>query len=247
MIRPKRSLGQNFLIDPNYQKKIVAALGLSKEDFVLEIGPGRGALTLALIEQAFHVLAVEKDRELYENLKSLNLTLYHDDILQFDFEKLPPRKIKVVGNLPYNISSQILIRLFRNHHRFSALYLMFQKELALRIVAPPNTKAYGMLGLWAQVYSEPKILFHLPASVFRPRPKVQSSMIEFRLRSEPLMEDQEATSFFFFLQKLFQSRRKTLTGTLKRLGYPSDSIHKNTRAEQLPILDLIALYKLVFM
>lgn len=253
-MRPKKSLGQNFLIDPNYKRKIIEAITPSLNDEILEIGPGRGVLTSELVGRCSHLWLIEKDKELARSLSKKyeeepKLTIITEDFLETDLEDLwgePPWEIKVIGNLPYNAASQILIRLLKNRFYFSDCYLMFQKEMALRLIGKPGTKDYSLLSLWTQIYTDCKILFHLPPTAFRPRPKVTSSFVHFKLRSHPLLPDKEAPYFWGLMHTLFEQRRKTIRGTLKGKGNVNlkalqKMIPPKARAETFSVEELIAL------
>lgn len=249
MVVAKKSLGQNFLIDGNYQRKIIQSVLELKPHTLLEIGPGQGALTQHFIHQGFKVIVVEKDKQLAGLLQDNwgeNLQVIEGDFLIIDLKKLPPHNIHVVGNLPYNVSSQILIRLLENHKQFDHLNLMFQKEVALRCTAKPATKDYGLLSLWSQIYTEPTLLFHLPPTAFKPQPKVSSSMIHFKMRPIPLIQDSQAQNFWTLMRKIFQQRRKTLRHVLVKEGYTKEflanHIADNLRAETLSPNELISLF-----
>lgn len=238
----KKSLGQNFLVDQNYQKKIISEVAKTHPQKILEIGPGHGALTRHLLSLNVPMFLVEKDERLFEALPPHK---YNADFLEWDLSNLgkPCGEMTVVGNLPYNVASQILIKLLENHHYFSRFFLMFQKEVALRIIGKAGTKDYSLLSLWAQIYSEPKILFHLPPTVFNPRPKVDSSLVLFELK-KPVLNEKEARSFWQFVRPLFQNRRKTIRAVLKKTT-PSISLDflGNQRAEDLSLTELIGLWK----
>ncbi len=266
-MRPKKSLGQNFLVDQNYQRKIIEAI--HNAPFVMEIGPGRGAITQHLVKTAKQLWLIEKDHELAAQLSetyktSPHVHVTHDDFLKVDLTRHPreggdlmgtceiPASAKqhpygdagmtVVGNLPYNVASQIFIKLIQNRVHFCDLYLMFQKEVALRFVAKPKTKDYGLLSLWAQIYTEPKILFHLPPSVFKPKPKVDSSFIHFKIKKTPLLKKEEEEIFWPLARKLFQHRRKMMGTILKNEKVIPDEFAKK-RVEELDVEDLVYLLR----
>jgi 16S rRNA (adenine1518-N6/adenine1519-N6)-dimethyltransferase len=172
LTRAKKSLGQNFLIDPNYKKKIATAVLSSKPVAALEIGPGLGAITDLLGTGGFPLILAEKDTRFVEGLTERHPTavILNEDFMDVDLTAALhdlPKPITVVGNLPYNVASQIFIRLLDHHTEFSDLFLMFQKEVALRLTAKHDTRDYGLLALWAHYFTEAKILFHLPPSVFQ--------------------------------------------------------------------------------
>lgn len=260
--RPKRSLGQNFLIDPNYKRKILGAVFAKTGSPILEIGGGKGILSNELAKTATHLWIVEKDRLLAQLLlekfgDNQKVEVVCEDFLKLNLESdlkltfhgstgspCPGRgrgTVTVVGNLPYNVASQIFIKLMENRQYFSELFLMFQKEMALRFVAKPTTRDYGLLTLWAQIYTEPKILFHLPPTVFYPRPKVSSSFVSFKIRETPLISHEESLHFWKSMRTLFQKRRKTIRSALGK-NYPAtEREYNDQRAEELTVIELIAL------
>ncbi len=220
-IRPSKRLGQNFLIDENVQKKIIDAVGLRREDVVLEVGPGLGALTQELCRRAKKVIAIEKDRRLHgfllKNNTSGNLELVQGDILDWDFHDCPAcqgAKIKIVGNPPYYISSPILVRLLKNRTFINTIFITVQKEFAERLVAAPGTRAYGAISCFAQFYAEPEFLFTIRKTVFYPAPKVDSCFLKIRVRDEGLyLTDEE--KLFKIIRQCFEKRRKTILNSLR--------------------------------
>ena len=227
--RPKKFLGQNFLVDENIARKIVDSLNIKDDDFILEIGPGHGALTKYFLESAKNYLAVEIDKSIAEKLrvnlfsdsKGKNINIIQKDFLKFDFEKdlkefLPGRdkEIKISGNLPYNITTEVLFKLFENKDRVSSAVLMIQKEVAQRLIAKPNTKEYGILAVFTQYNSKVSILFNVPPTAFFPKPRVNSSVIEIKLkRDENKVKDYEI--FRALVRESFGKRRKTMRNSLK--------------------------------
>jgi len=218
-LRPSKRLGQNFLIDANIQKKMIKALDLTPEDNVLEIGPGLGALTDDLCATAKKVTAVEKDYRLWEFLSKKNerhdLELIRGDILKYDFNR--DEKLKAVGNLPYYISSLILIMLLKNRHRIGSIYITVQREFAERIVAGPGSKVYGSISCFTQFYAEPKILFPIKKNAFYPAPKVDSCFLSVTPRDKGLyLTDEE--KLFKIIRNCFEKRRKTILSSLRSSG-----------------------------
>ncbi|MDO8519750.1 MAG: rRNA adenine dimethyltransferase family protein, partial [Deltaproteobacteria bacterium] len=246
---------------------------------VLEIGPGKGAITSALAEKCGELVLVEKDDRLAADLREKysgreNVTVITGDFLKIQIPPNPPFSkggapeatfpakfpplsakgrispsaekrggrgdLKAVGNLPYKVASQIFIRLIENRTHFSDLFLMFQKEMALRFTAKPSTKDYGLLTLWGTIYSDAQILFHLPPSSFSPAPKVESSFVHFKIKDKPLLLDKEAPDFFKLMRRLFQQRRKTIQSVVKELR---GKIPPTARAEAMTVEQLINLYK----
>jgi len=220
---PKKSLGQHFLKDKNICAKIVKALNLEPEDTVLEIGPGRGALTFLLEESPYrYFFALEKDWDLClvlrQELPFLNLICA--DGLFFDWKRLNRfKKLKLVGNLPYNVASPLLWNIFGELFSYELAVFMVQKEVAERIVAKPGNKQYGLLSVWLQFFSKPKVLFSVPPGVFFPPPKVYSSVLVFYPRQVEISTG-EKKSLQKCLKVVFQQRRKQLQKILYNyLGY----------------------------
>lgn len=214
-IRPSKRLGQNFLIDQNTRKRIIDAARLCREDTVLEIGPGLGALTEEVCKRAKRVIAIEKDRRLYnfllENVSSSNLELIHGDILRYNFSKVS--KIKIIGNLPYYISSPILAYLLKNRSSIDSIFVTLQKEFAERLVAGAGNKTYGAISCFAQFYTKPNFLFVVKKTVFYPVPQVDSSFLEIGIRDGGLyLTDEE--KMFKIIKASFEKRRKTILNSL---------------------------------
>ncbi len=213
--RPKKSLGQHFLVDGNMVRKMVNHLALHSCDTVFEIGPGRGALTQVLAEQTPHVIVLEKDPTLLYILKSQwpRLGAVLGDALDFVWEPLARLvPLTIVGNLPYNVASPVMWEIFSRVRSYQQCCFMVQKEVALRLVARPGTKAYGGLSVWVQTFAVPRILFHVPPSCFRPRPKVDSSVLGFVPRPGTGVDRARLAST---IRLLFQKRRKQLGTILK--------------------------------
>jgi len=253
--KPKRFLGQNFLVDDNISRKIVKQLDLKDEDLVLEIGPGQGALTKHLAGFCKSYVAVEIDRSMADTLKEKygkKGNIINEDFLKFDLQQLG-KPVKIIGNLPYNIASEILFKIFDSRDKIECAVLMVQKEFARRLTAVPNTKDYGIMSVQTQVFSNPKILFNVPPTVFFPKPKVESSVIKLtfeKSRGELLSKD--------FFKKLvrtsFGKRRKTLKNSLKEmfeelnLGFDDFDMFFdfNKRAEDIDINGFINLSNMIF-
>lgn len=247
--RAKRSLGQNFLVDANYQNKIIDVVKNSYNgETILEIGPGRGALTQHLVPIAKKLILVEKDVALAKQLQETYADHDHVLVIQADFIKwdLPTHKdIIVVANLPYNVASQILIKIFKQSKHFKTLYIMLQKEMAQRAIAIPSTKDFSVFSIWCQLFSLPQKLFHLPPTAFSPKPKVTSTFLALRICERDYEEEKE---FILFIKQLFNQRRKKISTTLKNSGIPleniSDSLRDkiDKRAEALSIGELKELF-----
>lgn len=207
----KKSLGQNFLVDPNISRKIVAALQVSRGDNVVEIGPGRGALTRLLAATGAKIAAVEKDRHLAEQLRRdlspeiENVEIVSGDFLEYDFSGYPAG-LKVFGNIPYNITSSIVSRLVDQRGRIEAAVLMVQDEVAARLSARPGTKDYGAISIRLQLVSKVEKLFTVTPGCFRPRPRVDSRVIRIVfMNREPLHNEED---FVRFVKGAFGMRRK---------------------------------------
>ena len=249
-----KRLGQNFLIDPNIVRKIVALAEISLNDHVLEIGPGRGVLTEVLCATAGHVTAVEIDPRLHAYLAERqvelpNLTLVLDDALVYPVENLPVGTI-VVANLPYYISTPLLFRLLDQRDRFPRLVLMLQNEVADRLVARPGSSDYGVLSVMAQYAAEITKAFRVSAQCFRPRPEVGSAVVLLRTRERRELSPAEEPKFAALVKAAFAHRRKTLVNSLKDEGYDQIRIagalerlvlSPSVRAEVLSLEQLIQL------
>ncbi|WP_028574157.1 16S rRNA (adenine(1518)-N(6)/adenine(1519)-N(6))-dimethyltransferase RsmA [Desulfonatronovibrio hydrogenovorans] len=213
----KRSLGQNFLVDPNICRKIVDALEILPGQTILEIGPGRGALTGLLIQTGGPVFALEKDWELCCSVRAgfPGTEVVCADALHFDWSRLSFRPgIKVVGNLPYNIASRILWDLAHQVRGLERAVFMVQKEVGQRIVASPGNRTYGALSVWIRSFLKPQLLFNVPPQVFRPRPKVDSAVLSF-FPLEEAKKNFSSTSLSRLIRIMFQSRRKQVGKILK--------------------------------
>jgi 16S rRNA (adenine1518-N6/adenine1519-N6)-dimethyltransferase len=223
-IRPKKQLGQNFIIDPAFTEKIVKRAGILPEDIILEIGAGLGALTIPVARRAHKVVAIEKDRQIIPILNMeilvsglINISIIEKDILSVDINALVEDmggKIVVMGNLPYNISSQILVRLIRSREGISRAVLMFQKELAQRITADAGCKDYGRLTVMLRYCSDIRKLLDAKASLFFPKPKVDSEILELKFKKEINHKADDELFFFKVIKSGFGNRRKTLRNAL---------------------------------
>ena len=221
--RPKKSLGQSFLKDNRIIEKITDSCCLSSGDTVLEIGPGHGELTERLVEKAGRVVAVEIDAALCRILEEKfaifkNLQIICKDFLKFDFDTCFhdfSGKIKVIGNIPYYISSPIIERLLGRADKIDTVFLTVQKEFARRLVSEPGSKEYGSFSLFTQYYTEPKLLFYIKKGSFKPAPKVDSAFIRLRIRQEPAVKLDNEELFFKIIRAAFSQRRKKITNGLK--------------------------------
>ena len=220
----QKKFGQNFLIDPHVLDKIIAAAEITKDDFVLEIGPGIGTLTQYLAEAAREVVAVEIDSTLIPILEDTlsaydNVSVINEDVLKVDLRKLAEEKnggrpIKVVANLPYYITTPIIMGLFESHVPLKSLTVMVQKEVALRMQAGPGTKDYGALSLAVQYYASPYLAANVPPNCFMPRPNVGSAVIRLTRFEEPPVKVKDEKLLFRLIRASFNQRRKTLQNGL---------------------------------
>ncbi|MCC8051796.1 MAG: 16S rRNA (adenine(1518)-N(6)/adenine(1519)-N(6))-dimethyltransferase RsmA [Clostridiales bacterium] len=236
----QKRYGQNFLIDAHVLEKIIAAAGITKDDFVLEIGPGIGTMTQYLAEAAREVTAVEIDRNLIPILEETlaeyeNVTVVNQDILKVDIaalvkEKNGGRPIKVVGNLPYYITTPIVMGLLESAVPLESITVMVQKEVALRMQAGPGTKDYGALSLAVQYYAEPYLAANVPPNCFIPRPGVGSAVIRLTRREAPAVTVQNEKQMFSLIRASFGQRRKTLVNGLKNSSELSFSKEQITAA-----------------
>ena len=231
-MRPKKRLSQNFLINDRAARRIVESLNLEKDDLVLEIGAGNGALTKHLLEKAKKVLAVEIDKILCAYLKENfghreNLEVINQDVLKVNFKDLIPSKssCKVVGNLPYQITSPVLSFLIKNKEFIPQGVLMVQKEVAMRICSVPGDRDWSPLSIAVQLYSDVKILFHLKPTSFFPQPQVDSSVIRIVFLPEPRISVPNEALFFKVVRSAFGQRRKTMLNSLSsNLDLPKKEI-----------------------
>ncbi len=235
----QKRFGQNFLIDTHVLEKIIASANITKEDFVLEIGPGIGTMTQYLAEAAREVAAVEIDNTLISILADTlkdwnNVTVINNDVLKVDLrqlalEKNGGRPIKVVANLPYYITTPIIMGLFENKVPIDSITIMVQKEVADRMQVGPGTKDYGALSLAVQYYAKPQIVANVPPNCFMPRPKVGSAVIRLEKYEEPPVQVKDEKLMFGIIRASFNQRRKTLVNGLKNsqeLSFSREEIEK---------------------
>jgi 16S rRNA (adenine1518-N6/adenine1519-N6)-dimethyltransferase len=231
-----KRFGQNFLIDPNVVEKIADAGQITRDDVVLEVGPGIGTLTRALAERAGRVVTVEIDRKLIPVLKETlsdcpNVQVVQGDILKTDVAALlavdlrQGRTLKIAANLPYYVTTPIIMGFLESELPFSRMTFLVQKEVGERICAGPGTKAYGSLTIAAGYYAQPQILFNVPAAVFMPRPKVDSAVIALTRREMPEVQTDDKGRFFALVKAAFLNRRKTLiNGLTANTAYSKEAL-----------------------
>jgi 16S rRNA (adenine1518-N6/adenine1519-N6)-dimethyltransferase len=260
MKRKRKALGQHFLKNRAVLEKILQVISPDENDLVIEIGAGKGALTFPLAERAGKVIAVEKDPCLIPFLLKRsfsNLMIMEKDILRVDFreiiskeEKLK-RSVKLVGNLPYSLSSPLLFKLLKNKELFTECIFLLQKEFAERICGQPRSKIYAPLSILFQIYFLAKIHFLVSPDSFSPQPKVNSALISLKKRSQPLFFIKNEEIFRKFLRAAFQHRRKILVNNLKNINLPLSRINeayrklgleRNIRPEELTISQFVELF-----
>jgi 16S rRNA (adenine1518-N6/adenine1519-N6)-dimethyltransferase len=254
-IAPKKGLSQNFLIDGNIIRKIVAAADVQPDDCILEIGPGPGSLTQALLETGAHIVAVEKDQVLAGALERLQtptnqLEVFCDDILDFPLETkfAGQTNIKVIANLPYHLTTPILVYLLSKRHLFSTFTLMVQDEVGRRFTASPGGKEYGSFTVFLDFYTIPRYAFTVSHNCFYPAPKVDSAVVVLASKTPPVVDSEE--QFFQLTRTAFKQRRKMLRASLKSLFEPhlvsaaleQLGLNVQARPEELSLEDFLRLY-----
>lgn len=271
-IHPVKGLGQSFLIDNNITSKIVTVSDITRDDIVVEIGAGLGVMTAMIADRARKVIALEIDPKLVavlrEELRHLtNVEILKQDVLKYDLSSAfqedryrdgTESKVKVVGNIPYNISSQILLRMITLRKHVSSMTFMFQKEVAERITASPGTKQYGLLSVLAALYTMPSRIITVPASCFFPKPKVDSIVLKMNIRQQPLWKIKDENLFFNVVKTAFSKRRKTLANNFKssdlvqsldsdvHVIFRSANIDGQRRGETLTVEEFVRLSDAIF-
>ena len=239
---PRKRFGQNFLVDDQIINRIISTINPKNNEIIVEIGPGKGALTLPILEHLDHLNVIEIDRDLVSLLNSVQqdkLTIFEADALQFDFNQFP-QKIRVIGNLPYNISSPLLFHLLDFREQIIDMTFMLQKEVVDRIVATHGNKTYGRLSVMMQVFFEVELMFVVPKESFEPQPKIESAILYLKTRTEPLVKNLKPLEEV--VKIAFSQRRKTLKNCLKSIINQSQTeIDLSQRAEMLSIENFITL------
>lgn len=245
----KKRFGQNFLHNPRVIERIVRVIHPRPDDHLVEIGPGEAAITLPLARTSAQVDVIEIDRDLIPRLEKLfapyeNVTLHAADALTFDYATLAPKPLRVVGNLPYNISSPLLFHLLDYRDHIRDMHFMLQKEVVERIVAEPGSKTYGRLSVMMQYYCKAEYLFTVGPGNFTPPPKVDSAIV--RLTPRPFsVQAEDEMALAELVKQAFSQRRKTLRNTLKGWAEDADfaavGIDPGLRAEALPVADFVRL------
>lgn len=257
-----KSLGQNFLIDYSVPRDIVSGAEVCKDDLVIEIGPGVGTLTAQLLNTAKRVVAIELDNDLIPILSqelgdNQNFTLIHNDALKVDFNEIigDEQSVKLVANLPYYVTTPIIVKLLKEKYNFKSLTIMIQKEVAERMAAEPGNKDYGALSLLVQYYCNTEIVRKVPPACFIPRPKVDSIVIRLEKLDNPRVEVQNEKLFFDIIRNAFNMRRKTLWNGVKNIGLPKEKLEEafseanvdpKRRGETLSIEEFAALADAIY-
>lgn len=257
-VRAKKSLGQNFLVDRNVIGRMIDACALSSEETVLEIGPGTGALTRELSPRVKRLIAIETDgalvKRLADEFKERNVEIIHADFLKCDLLKiLGKNKVKVVGNLPYYISTPIMARVVENRHLFTEFFLTVQQEFAERIVASPGGKDYSSFSCFNQFYTIPQMLLKIKSSAFKPAPKVDSCFLKLTMRNVPAYPCEDESFLFQVIRTGFSQRRKTLVNALSSMVPKEELIGLltkaglavNVRAEQVGLQTYVSLAEMI--
>ncbi|MCK5706122.1 MAG: ribosomal RNA small subunit methyltransferase A [Candidatus Aureabacteria bacterium] len=257
-LRPSKSYGQNFLIDENLTNKIIRKCNVSPVDNILEIGPGLGALTYEFLKKGARVTAIEKDPRLFSYLKEHlsgyeNFTIHLGDVLKTPFTKnnLPSPPYKIVANIPYNISSQIILKIIMHSHLFPEVYLGMQLEVAMRLAASEGSKTYGLLSPLLQLEYKSKIILSLSPACFHPSPKVTSAFLY--IKRAHIFPQKEKENYFQFLKLSFSQRRKMLIKMLKKRyavdliirSFDKLKIQDKARAESISPEKFYKLFKLL--
>jgi len=250
MVKPKKYLGQHFLNDINIAEKIVNCLDAENVDQVLEIGPGTGVLTKFLLKKDFNLYVIEIDDEsvnfLNVNFPELKDRIINDDFLKLNLNEFFENEFALIGNFPYNISSQILFKVLEYKNNIPEVVGMFQKEVAERVSSKPGSKVYGILSVLIQAYFDVEYLFTVNESVFIPPPKVKSAVLKLKRKNDVLLKCNE-TLFFRVVKTAFNQRRKTLRNSLRTL-IPNRELKDeilSKRPEQLSVNEFVLLTNLI--
>ncbi len=252
-LKPLRRFGQNYLVDKNVINKIIKEISPQQDEEIIEIGPGTGSLTEELLKGTSKITAIEIDKRASEVLTSKfqSLNLINDDFLDIDLQKLcNGNRLRIVGNIPYNITSPILFKLIKNNEFISDAVLMVQFEVAKRITGKIGTKDYGILAVLIQYFCDPRLCFKISPNVFYPRPRVYSAVIHLFFRSD-VLTGKKKELFIKIVKTSFGKRRKTLknslsNGIFEKLNFSNSGINLSLRAEQLSIDNFIDLTNFAF-
>ena len=248
----KKKLGQHFLVDQNIINKLVKNISPNKEDLIIEIGPGDGALTKSVLPSVKNIYLIEKDKDLINNLDFIlkrhkSSKVINHDVLEFDFS-IFEHPFRIIGNLPYNISTEIIFKMCKIDSVID-IHFMLQKEVVDRIVSKPNTKVYGRLSVMTQAYFSPKKLFDISENVFMPKPKVKSSFMRLLPRKSIFKNDKHEEIFYNIVKSSFEGRRKMIRQSLSKYlridDYNNINIDPKLRAENLTVNDYLLISKYV--
>ena len=240
--KPRKRFGQNFLVDQQIINQIVSTISPKKNDHIIEIGPGKGALTFPLIDYLENIHVIEIDRDLIALLQKKNnikITIHESDALVFNFDQFQ-QKVRIVGNLPYNISSPLLFHLLNYRDNIIDMTFMLQKEVVDRIVAPPGSKVYGRISVIMQTFFDTELMFVVPKESFDPQPKIESAILYLKTKSKPLVQNSKPLEEI--VKIAFSQRRKTLKNCLKSvLDQSQTDIDLSQRAEMLSVENFVTL------
>lgn len=240
--KPRKRFGQNFLVDHQIINQIISTIAPKRDDNIIEIGPGKGALTFPLAEYLEHLSVIEIDRDLISILEAQNnqkISIYNSDALAFDFNQFS-KKLRIVGNLPYNISSPLLFHLLNYKDNIIDMTFMLQKEVVERIVASPGSKSYGRISVAMQAFFDAELMFIVPKDSFDPQPKIESAILYLKTKSIPLVQNLKPLENIVKLA--FSQRRKTLKNCLKsKLNQSQTKIDLSQRAEMLTLENFVTL------
>ena len=240
--KPRKRFGQNFLVDQQIINQIVSTISPKKNDHIIEIGPGKGALTFPLIDYLENIHVIEIDRDLIALLQKKNnikITIHESDALVFNFDQFK-QNIRIVGNLPYNISSPLLFHLLNYRDSIIDMTFMLQKEVVDRIVAPPGSKVYGRISVIMQTFFDTELMFVVPKESFDPQPKIESAILYLKTKKQPLVQNSKPLEEI--VKIAFSQRRKTLKNCLKSvLNQSQTDIDLSQRAEMLSVENFVTL------
>jgi len=246
LIKPLKRFGQNYLIDKNIINKIISIINPQKDDIIIEIGPGQGALTQYLASSSAKIFAFEIDKRVIEQLKEKfeNVTFINADFLEIDLRELESSSLRIVGNIPYNITSPIIFKIFENNSLIRDAVLMVQYEVAKRMIAKVGTKDYGILSVLLKFFTDTELCFKVSPNVFYPKPKVYSAVVKMKIKECP--DEIFNKTFINVVKAAFGNRRKILKNSFSnsifaQLNFEKSKIDLSKRAEQLDLADFIQL------
>ena len=243
-IKPKKNLGQNFLKNKYTINKIIEILDLKDNECIIEVGPGQGALTEYLIRKTKNYIGVEKDKNLCDLLeeKFININIINEDILKFNFNNLFNKKIRIIGNIPYNISTKLLLKCIENRNKIIRIDFMMQKEFVDRMISEHGNKSYGRLSVLIQLFFDTEKYVDISPKDFYPEPKIYSSFVSLKPKNNIIIKKNEINEFLDFVKKIFNTRRKKIKNCV---NVNPNSLYDNIekRAEELSILEMINLFR----